>query len=143
MSPANSMLRCGTEAGRRGAALLLALPVLLVLALCSVLAHRLALDLLRRGHAALATVRAREASSAGLEVVLAGGALTGSLSGGASWSVTVRTTPAGERILWSLGTAQLPSPASLEVLAVVPAPDSAAPDTAMRGLGRRWIVLRR
>lgn len=129
--------------GRRGTALLLAIPVILVVVLVTALAHRLALDTLRRGHAALAAVRAREASSAGLEVAIAGGTMAGSLPGGASWSVASRTTPAGERLLWSLGTAPRPAAATLEVLAVLSAPDSAPPDTAVRVPQRRWIVLRR
>ena len=107
------------RAGERGGALLLVLVVVVVVTLSGALAHRRALDTLREGRTALAVLRAREAAESGLTRAATGGPLAGSLPGGTTWIVTVDTTPSGDRILRSVGTASAPYSASSEALALV------------------------
>jgi hypothetical protein len=108
----------GTRSPEGGAALLVVLVTVVVVTLSGALAHRAAMDTLRHARTGLAALRAREAATAGLTSVMAGGPLTGTLPGGASWAVTVLPTAGNDLLLHATGTSSLPYPASAEILAV-------------------------
>lgn len=131
------LLHCANARDARppetGAALLVVLVTVVVVTLSGALAHRAAMDTLRHARTSLAALRAREAATAGLTSVLAGGATTGTLPGGASWTVTVTPTPGTDLLLHATGTSSAPYPASSELLALT---DSSARE--LRARVRVW-----
>lgn len=124
---------------RRGAALLLALVAIVVVGSSLSIVHRLSLNILRQGRAALAAARAREAAASGIATVSLGGPRSGVLPGRSWWTVVEDSTAGGERILWSHGAALRPSPANLEVGALLSLPDSVLGVQPIRW----WVVMRR
>lgn len=124
---------------RRGAALLFALVAIVVVGSSLSMAHRLSLNILRQGRAALAATRAREAAASGIATVSLGGPRSGVLPGGSWWTVVDDSLASGERILWSHGATRHPSPAGLEVGTLLSAPDSVLGARPVRW----WVVMRR